>query len=119
MIKSITITTKMTCDASHGKLRRDFEHNLSRNVKTKTKLFWKYTNSRLKTKQRSPSLIRPDGSNATSRKEKLEALSDFFSSVFTKEDVESLPTARPYHFEESLTTMHIKPRNCMKEAERT
>ena len=28
------------------KLRRDFEHNLARNVKTKPKLFWKYTNSR-------------------------------------------------------------------------
>ena len=89
------------------KLRRDFEHNLARNVKTNPTLFWKC--SRSKTKQRIPSLRRPDGSNATSPKEKSEALSDFFSSVFTKEDVESLPTARPYHFEESLTTMHIKP----------
>ena len=91
------------------KLRRDFEHYLARIVKTKPKLFWRYTNSRLKPKQRIPSFIRPDGSNAISPTVKSESLSDFFSSVFTTEDVESLPTARPYHFEESLTTMHIKP----------
>ena len=42
------------------KFRRDFEQNLARNVKTKPKLFRKYTNSRLKTKQRIPSLIRPE-----------------------------------------------------------
>ena len=77
------------------KLRRDIEHNLARTVKTKTKIILEVYNSRLKTTQRIPSLIRQDGSNATSLKEKSEGLSDFFSSVFTKEGVESLPTARP------------------------
>ena len=66
------------------KLRRDFELNLARNVKTKSELFWKYTNSRLKNRQRIPSLIRPDGRKVTSPKEKSEALSEFFQAYSQK-----------------------------------
>ena len=69
------------------KLRRDFECNLARNAKEKPKLFWGYTKTRLKTKQRIPSLTKADGSTATTPKEKSEVLNQFFSSVFTVEDL--------------------------------
>ena len=41
------------------KLRRDFEQNLVREIKTKPKLFWKYARSRLKAKQRIPTIVNP------------------------------------------------------------
>jgi len=39
---------KLTCMSR--KLRRDFEHNLARNIKANPKAFWRYSNSKLKNK---------------------------------------------------------------------
>ena len=91
------------------KLRSDFEKSLAESIKTKPKLFWKYTSSRLKSKQRIPTLERPDGTKATTSQQKAEVLNDFFSSVFTIEDVENIPPARRYQFDNSLKTVHITP----------
>ena len=48
------------------RLRGDFEGQIINNIKTKTKTFWKYVNSRLKSRVDIPSIILPDGSNAYS-----------------------------------------------------
>ena len=90
------------------KLRRDFERELSRNVKEKPKLFWKYAKSRIKNKERIPSLTR-NGEKCITPKEKAEALNNFFVSVFTKEDIEHIPEISSYNVGEVLTTINITP----------
>ena len=72
-------------------LRRDYEKQLAEEVKTNPKAFWRYANSRRKTRTRVEDLKRQDGSMASSEKEKAELLSAFFSSVFTNEDVSVVP----------------------------
>ena len=89
-------------------LRSDFEKELSRHVKDKPKMFWKYAKSRLKNRERIPSLT-TGGNKYTTPKEKAEALNKFFVSVFTKEDVENIPESPSYNVGEVLTTLNITP----------
>ena len=90
------------------KLRSDFERDLSRNVKEKPKMFWKYAKSRLKNKERIPALM-TNGKKCVTPIEKAEALNKFFVSVFTKEDVENIPEPPQYNIGEVLTTINITP----------
>ena len=76
------------------RLRRDFELQLAKKVKGKPKLFWKYVRSRLKTRQTIPSLYDNDITASTDI-EKAELLNDFFVSVFTIEDTDSIPEGVP------------------------
>ena len=55
------------------KLRNDFEQNIAKNVIQKPKIFWRYAQSRLNTRQNIPTLENPYGSKAT--KEKANSLS--------------------------------------------
>ena len=59
-------------------LRYNFEASIAANCKTKPKQFWSYSNSKLKTK-------------AKTDQEKAAMLNIFFRSVFTIEDLNSLP----------------------------
>ena len=99
------------------KLRRDFETKLARNAKEKPKLFWGYTKSRLKTRQRIPSLTKPDGTTASTAKEKADLLNEFFSSVFTIEDLENTPSPKVRDINEILTTIEITPEMVQKKLE--
>ena len=51
-------------------------------MKTNPKAFWKYANSKLKTRTRIDDLDREDGTKATTNREKAEEFNKFFSSVF-------------------------------------
>ena len=68
-------------------LRRDFEGQLAREAKTEPKRFWAYVKSKTKTRCKIPPLLKSDGTLATIDKEKAEVLNNFFSSVFTVENV--------------------------------
>ena len=91
------------------KLQKDLEHNIALTAKEKPKLFWKYAKSKLKTKQRIPTLTKADGSKATSSIEKSNTLNDYFTSVFTIEDLQNIPTLSIYHIEENLPSIEISP----------
>ena len=99
---------KNKCRALSRKLRGDFERVLSSNVKKKPKLFWKYAKSKLKNKERIPTLL-SDGKKCSIPEEKAEALNEFFVSVFTKEDVENMPQPPSYNVTETLTSINITP----------
>ena len=71
-------------------LRSDYERNLSLNIKHNPKAFWKYINSRLKVHPTIDDLQCPNGSTAHTDKDKAEALNNFFTSVFTQEDLSSI-----------------------------
>ena len=89
-------------------LRSNFEGLLSKNIKEKPKSFWKYAKSRLKTRGSIPTLEKPNGTIATSAEDKANTLNQYFSSVFTVEDMSSLPPTSKFQGE-LLSHVNITP----------
>mgnify|MGYP000403395009 CR=1 FL=1 len=79
------------------KLQKDFEKKLAREIKINPKAFWRYTNSKLKTRTKIGNLLNEDGSITTTSKEKADVLNKFFSSVFTEEATQNIPTLAPQY----------------------
>lgn len=77
------------------KAKRDFEKKLAKESKSNPKAFYKYVNSKLKTKSGIGNLDKPDGGKATTDKEKAESLNQFFTSVFTREKEGIVPDYTP------------------------
>ena len=70
---------KLTCN-----LEREFEIKLAEDVKTHPKAFWKYSNDKLKTRDKVNDLLKEDGSLTKNNNEKAEVLNSFFKSVFIR-----------------------------------
>ena len=64
------------------------EEEIASKVKSNPKVFWNHVNSKLKLTETIPTLNLKDGTCAMTETDKAEALSGFFSSVFTKESPE-------------------------------
>ena len=96
-------------------LRGVFEHKIAANVKFKPKRFWKYTRSRLKSRQGIPTLTKPDGSKATNPKDKAETLNQFFASVFTSEYLDNIPVVDSIPDVEVLLPLSISFGKSLKE----
>ena len=94
------------------KLRRDFEIDISKDLKDKPKVFWSYAKSRLKTREQISTLINPDGSPAATPQEKAETLNNFFASVFTVEDLDNVPPAPAFSADEVIFSILITTRDC-------
>ena len=69
-----------------------YEKSLADNIKTDNKYFWRYVRSKTKTKDGISDLIMEDGSLSKSDEEKANVLNQFFASVFTREDLNNVPT---------------------------
>ena len=80
--------------------KKTFERSLAEEVKSNPKKFWRYTKSKLKTKEGVAELVhtRDDGTSveATTDEDKAGLLADYFSSVFTIEDGTNIPDFRVY-----------------------
>ena len=74
-------------------LRSNFEKRLIKDVKENPKSFWRYVQSRMKTRSGVEDLIQADGTLATENDDKARVLNAFFSSVFTVEK-DDLPTTQ-------------------------
>ena len=92
-------------------LRISFEQRMITSIKYKPKLFWKYVNSRLKTRQTIPTLLKPDGDKTINDDEKATTLNNHFMSVFTQEDMSTLPTITPRAHDDKLETIEITASN--------
>ena len=90
-------------------LRSSFEMKMANDVKLKPKLFWKYARSRLKSRQAIPTLTNKDGTKAISAKDKAESLNDFFTSVFTTENLGNIPAVKNAPAYEFLSNIKITP----------
>ena len=73
-------------------LRRDFESRLVSEIKSNPRAFWRYSNSRLRTKPRVGDLRDASGTLESRAEGKAVILNSFFASVFTHEDNVLIPT---------------------------
>ena len=65
-------------------------------------MFYKYVNSKLKARSALPDLITSGGTRVTSAMDKANMFNNFFSSVFTQEDLNHLPSAPKLKIKEGL-----------------
>jgi len=84
------------------------------NIKEDSKSFWKYIRSKSKIKTGVGDLEGSDGSLYSSNKDKAEILNCYFSSVFTEEDSECIPTLEDRVFNNELTDIVVTPQNVEK-----
>ena len=87
-------------------LRKEFELKLAEESKSNPKAFWRYVNTRLKTKTGIDALEDEEGVVHCSPQKKAEILSRYFGSVFVDEDLNTLPAAEQ-HSPEMLTTINV------------
>ena len=95
------------------------ERDIAKESKTNPKKFWQYVNKKTKIKQGIPDLVYGDEdgkeTSTTNDKEKAEVLADFFSSVFTEEDISNFPNLSHRSFKEWLSNMEITWEKIKKE----
>ena len=96
------------------------EKNIAKNVKSNPKAFWKYTQSKLKTRSDIPDLEKPDSTKAQPKytnndKEKADIFLSYFSSVFTKEPQnEEMPYFEPRYFDKELDDIEVNEQIILK-----
>ena len=71
--------------------KRDFERKIAENIKEDPKSFFAYTRSKMKTKDRVGPLTDQDGKTVTDDQVGANLLNQFFTSVFTAENVNKMP----------------------------
>ena len=71
---------------------RDFKRQIAREAKANPKAFYKYAKSKMKTCSAVADLERLDGTMTETDVDKAEVLDTFFTSVFTLESLENIPT---------------------------
>ena len=74
------------------KAKYNFEKTLVDGVASNPKRFWKYVQSKTKIKQSIGSIERTDGTITSDDSEIAEILNNFFSSVFTDENLSDIPS---------------------------
>ena len=89
------------------KLRYDMECKVADSIKSNQKAFWSYVNKSVKVKPAVESLKLEDGSVAFTDKEKSNALSSFFQSVYTKENLDDIPVMRPVQVATRLEDIRV------------
>ena len=77
------------------KTKSDFENRLADEIKTKEKCFWNYIKSQSKSKVGIPDLIFENGDTVSDDQGKADLFNTFFSSVFSVEDLTSIPDIPP------------------------
>ena len=87
----------------------NFEKDVATKAKGNPKHFWKYVQSKLKTKIGVATLTRVDGTKTTSDEEKAQELNDFFSSVFTREPSNHLPQMEDIEGIAKLEGINVTP----------
>ena len=76
------------------KAKFEYERGIATNIKTNSKDFWTYVRSKTKVKDSIEGLEDNDGLLHTDNTEKASLLNEYFKSVFTDEDIHTIP-----HFE--------------------
>ena len=92
---------------------KDREISLAKSIKTNPKAFYDYISSMSKRKDGVANLSKPGGSLTESDMEKAEVLNTFFSSVFTREDTDNIPSF-PSRSDATITTITVTEEDIKK-----
>ena len=95
------------------------EQTIAKNAKWNPKAFWKYTQSKLKSRSNIPDIIEPDTETdpkyAKCDADKAKVFLDYFSSVFTvEENQHNLPFFEKRNYETVLDNMIITEEQIVK-----
>ena len=94
--------------------KRDFEKKLAGDIKLNPKSFWKYVRSKTKVKTGISDLEKDDGTFAHTDIDKAEVLNNFFSSVFTREDISDIPEPGRTYDGETLEAFQVTKDDVIK-----
>ena len=86
---------------------RDYEHEIAKLAKKNPKAFYRYVNTRLKTRVGVKNLKSEDGTTIHDDTDRADAFNGFLSSVFTREDMRNIPTVDGKNSEHPLCEIDI------------
>ena len=92
MRSMLNVETKLTL--KRKKQERNLKKKVAHECKTNPKAFWKYANSRIKSKTGINKLLKEDGTLAETDESKANVLNDFFSKVFQTENSDTVPVLK-------------------------
>ena len=84
-----------------------YEKNIATQCKNDPKMFWKYVNSKLKTKEAIPDIVTEENVKLTDDYSKAEEFNKFFCSVFTSEDTVNMPIVNARNLQTPLENINI------------
>jgi len=93
---------------------RDYEKEIAKRAKSNPKAFYRYVNSKTKSHEKIPDLKGDDGNTITNNKDKAEVFNNFFSSVFTVEDLDHFPDLPAKARLSELTDITFTPSDVQK-----
>ena len=88
---------------------RDFEKKIAKEERKNPKAFYACARSKSKTRDGIADLDQEDGGQASTSENKARVLNSFFSTVFTKENLENPLEFHDTDFEEALLDIEITP----------
>ena len=93
------------------KAKYEYERSIAINMQEDSKIFWKFIQSKTKTKENSPCIIDEQGEINTDDRIKAELMNNFVQSVFTVEvDSQNAPTL-DQRTDEKLSTIKFSPKS--------
>ena len=100
----IKVRNKVSKDVKKAKY--DYESNIACKCKENPKAFWNHVNSERKCRE-TLTALEQEGKLVTDDSGKAEVLNNFFSSVFTKEDLENQPHLEPGSKSDHIFTSNL------------
>ena len=76
-------------------LKSEKEKKIAKNIKSNTKAFYQYISSKILKKEGIAELMKANGELTKNDTEKCEVINEFFSTVFTVEDLDDIPDFKP------------------------
>ncbi len=89
------------------KLQKEFEKDFINKLKKVPKAFWQYGNSKLKTRSKISQLFKLIGTLTQIEEQHTQVLNEFFSNVFTEEDLNQIPTLETWYQNDPMEYIHI------------
>ena len=99
------IRNQVNDDARNAK--RSYERRIAKKAKRESKHFWKYVKRKVKSQSGVTNLQKTDSTLTKSDQEKAEVLNEYFSSVFTRENLDNIPDIPDKQFGKPLDSLII------------
>ena len=100
--------SRKECNQCITKAKRVFERNIAKNSKQNPKQFWKFVQSKTKLATGVSPLETKEGKLAVTDEDKANVLNSFFSSVFTKENLQNIPQIEEAERSNGITLADIQ-----------